>query len=73
MLPLTTLSLSAVSNRPGLSDATLIDIEGGTAGLALACRLTECGDQTVLVLEAGSSPAQVASYRAPGADPQTRG
>ena len=41
---------------------------GGTAGLAMAGRLTESGTQNVLVLEAGQAPTAVATYKAPGAD-----
>jgi choline dehydrogenase len=46
---------------------------GGTAGLALANRLTESGTQTVLVLEAGQAPAIVSSYRPPGANQEVLG
>lgn len=47
-----------------------IIVDGGTAGLALAARLTEDGKTTVLVPEAGGPPDQVAAYKAPGADLQ---
>jgi choline dehydrogenase-like flavoprotein len=50
-----------------------IIVGGGTAGLALAARLTEDGKTTVLVLEAGGPPDQVAAYKAPGADLQVLG
>ena len=50
-----------------------IIVGGGTAGLALADRLTESGTQNVLVLEAGPSPTIVAAYKAPGADQQLTG
>jgi choline dehydrogenase len=39
---------------------------GGTAGLVLADRLTESGTQSVLVLEAGGLPTDVAAYETPG-------
>ena len=50
-----------------------IIVGGGTAGLALAGRLTETGTQNVLVLEAGPAPSIVAAYKAPGADQQLSG
>ncbi|KAL6868692.1 hypothetical protein ACO1O0_000008 [Amphichorda felina] len=39
----------------------------GTTGLILADRLSESGDQNVLVLEAGPDPNVVAMHEAPGA------
>ncbi|KAK3306255.1 glucose-methanol-choline oxidoreductase [Chaetomium strumarium] len=48
-------------------------VGGGTAGLALAARLTEDEKTTALVLEAGGPPDQVAAYKAPGADLQVLG
>lgn len=42
-------------------------IKGGTTGLILADRLSESGDQKVLVLEAGPDPNVVAMHQAPGA------
>ena len=41
---------------------------GGTAGLALAARLSENGTQSVLVLEAGQLPSAVFAYDNPGYD-----
>ena len=38
-------------------------IAGGTAGVTLANRLTEAGNQTILVLEAGSEPGVVAATK----------
>jgi choline dehydrogenase len=58
--------------RQDASDYDYIVVGGGTAGLALAARLTE-SEKTVLVLEAGGSPEAVAAYKAPGADLQVLG
>jgi choline dehydrogenase len=44
-------------------------IAGGTAGLTLANRLTEAGNQTALMLEAGSEPGVIAAARSPCAVP----
>ncbi|KAL2873675.1 hypothetical protein SGCOL_011158 [Colletotrichum sp. CLE4] len=44
-----------------------IIVGGGTTGLILADRLSESGDQRVLVLEAGPDPSVVAMHEAPGA------
>lgn len=46
---------------------------GGTAGLVLANRLTESGDQRVLVLEAGQEPTIVAAYSTPGGNQFLKG
>ena len=47
------------------SSSELTALPGGTAGLALANRLTERGNQTVLVLEAGSNPDVIAASKSP--------
>ncbi|KAJ3949070.1 uncharacterized protein N0V96_000181 [Colletotrichum fioriniae] len=44
-----------------------IVVGGGTTGLILADRLSESGNQRVLVLEAGPDPHVVAMHEAPGA------
>ncbi|KAF4342456.1 glucose-methanol-choline oxidoreductase:gmc oxidoreductase [Fusarium beomiforme] len=44
-----------------------IIVGGGTTGLILADRLSESGEQKVLVLEAGPDPHVVAMHEAPGA------
>lgn len=46
---------------------------GGTAGLVLANRLTESGNQRVLVLEAGQEPTIVAAYSTPGGNQFLKG
>lgn len=46
---------------------------GGTAGLVLANRLTESGNQRVLVLEAGQQPTIVAAYATPGGNQFLKG
>lgn len=46
---------------------------GGTAGLVLANRLTESGNQRVLVLEAGQEPTIVAAYATPGGNQFLKG
>jgi choline dehydrogenase len=61
------------SKRQDAGSFDFIIAGGGTAGLALAARLTEDGKNSVLVLEAGLRPDTVASYQAPGADLQVLG
>ncbi|RYP53508.1 hypothetical protein DL768_001545 [Monosporascus sp. mg162] len=65
--------LASAHTARDTTDPTLLDeydfiiVGGGTTGLVLANRLSESGDQKVLVLEAGLHPDVLAMHEAPGA------
>jgi hypothetical protein len=55
------------------SSYDFIIVGGGTAGLVLANRLSEIGNQTVLVVEVGTAPSIIKSYEIPAIDGQLWG
>lgn len=68
LLPTTIAVPLRQSSHQDAGSYDFVIVGGGTAGLALAARLSESGVHQVLVLEAGGSPEAVASYQSPGAD-----
>ncbi|KAF1828868.1 glucose-methanol-choline oxidoreductase-like protein [Decorospora gaudefroyi] len=61
------------NDDPAFNEEYDFIIAGGTAGLALANRLTESGRFSVLVLEAGTNPEQVLPYESPGGNQFLKG
>jgi hypothetical protein len=61
-----TLLLLEVSNPTLCLSRRLTILQGGTAGMVLANRLSEVPEFRVLVIEAGPEPTAVVNYESPG-------
>ena len=60
------LSISTVVTSSSTQEFDYVIVGGGTAGLAVAARLAEDSERTVLVLEAGTDPTTLDSVKIPG-------